>query len=405
MLGMPRELWRSPLFSTLLPELCQRYHPGIPYVPSTPSGGAMPFHVGTGLTHYFGVGAYLRPVAQVRRDNVRFTAECLAFSNVPEPDMVDRYHGEVPATHHPRWKERVPRDSGAGWDFEDVRDHYFRALFGLDPVRLRCFDTPRYLALSRVTTGELMGQVYSEWRSMNSRCGGALVWFLRDLWPGAGWGILDSHGLPKACYYYLRRAWQPQVVILTDEGLDGIQAHVINETDSPLSAVLELQLLQSGRVIIATARVDCRIPPRSKANFASDSMLDGFYDVSYAYRFGPPTHDVVVASLFGADGSVISESFRISEPFYPAHGAASGVVAVAEPLDSGDFRLVITSDTFLYAARIDVKGFLPDDNYFNLLPGRQKTIVCRRLPDAPAGLKGYVEALNITEAVRISVAT
>src|SRR5207249_7420130 len=64
MLGMPRELWRGPLFSTLLPELCRRWHPRIPYVPSTPSGGAMPFHVGTGLTHYFGVGAYLRPVAQ-----------------------------------------------------------------------------------------------------------------------------------------------------------------------------------------------------------------------------------------------------------------------------------------------------------------------------------------------------
>jgi len=194
-------------------------------------------------------------------------------------------------------------------------------------------------------------------------------------------------------------------VILTDEGLDGIQAHVINETDSPLSAVLELQLLQSGRVVITKARVDCRIPPRSKANFASDAILDGFYDVSYAYRFGPPKHDVVVASLIGADSSIISESFHFSEPFQPVHRAASGVVAVAEPLDDGNFRLAITSDTFLYAARIDVKGFLPDDNYFNLLPGRRKTIVCRRLPDAPASIKGYIEALNITEAVRISVAT
>ena len=406
MLGMPRELWRGPLFSTLLPELCRRWHPRIPYVPSTPSGGAMPFHVGTGLTHYFGVGAYLRPVAQVRRDNVRFTAECLGFSNVPEPDMVDRvFDAELPATHHPRWKERVPRDGGAGWDFEDVRDHYFKALFGLDPIRMRCFDTMRYLALSRVTTGELMGKVYSEWRSVNSRCGGALVWFLRDLWPGAGWGILDSDGVPKACYYYLRRVWQPQAVILTDEGLDGIQAHVINETDSPLSAVLELQLLQGGRVVITKARVDCQIPPRSKANFASDAMLDGFYDVSYAYRFGPPKHDVVVASLIGADSSIISESFHFSEPFQPVHRAVSGVVAVAEPLDDENFRLAITSETFLYAVRIDVKGFLPDDNYFNLLPGRRKTIVCRRLPDAPASIKGYVEALNITEAVRISVAT
>src|SRR5204862_5110252 len=194
----------------------------------------------TGITHYYGIGAYLRSPTELRQADVKFTPECLGFANIPEPSTVYAVtEGGHPVMHDPIWKRRVPRDGGAGWDFEDVRDHYLRALFGLDPVRMRCFDTPRYLALSRVTTGELMEKVYSEWRSVNSRCGGALVWFLRDLWPGAGWGILDSDGVPKACYYYLRRVWQPQAVILTDEGLDGIQAHVINETDSPLSAVLE----------------------------------------------------------------------------------------------------------------------------------------------------------------------
>ena len=116
----------------------------------------------------------------------------------------------------------MPRDSGAGWDFEDVRDHYLQELFKVDAVRLRSFDMPRYLELSRVVTGEVMHAVYSEWRSSFSRCAGGLVWFFKDLWPGAGWGIVDSRGFPKAAYYYLRRAWQPRQVTITDEGLDGL---------------------------------------------------------------------------------------------------------------------------------------------------------------------------------------
>ena len=180
--------------------------PEVPYVPSSTHGGAFPHQPSMGVSSYYGVGAYLRPLSDARRSALRFAAEALAFANVPEePTLLSMAQGQAIRVHHPRWKQRVPRDLGAGWDFDDVRDHYLAQLFDLDPMRLRYADHERYLALSRVASGEVMAAAFSEWRRERSSCRGALVWFLRDLWPGAGWGLIDAQGLPKAAYYYLKR--------------------------------------------------------------------------------------------------------------------------------------------------------------------------------------------------------
>jgi len=147
MLGLPRELWTNAFFEHDLPAIVGDSRRDVPYVPSTPSGGTLPFNVRTGVSHYYGVGAYRRPLEDARRSGVRFTPECLAFSHVPEDSTIDLVlaSGQSPF-HHPSWKARVPRDTGAGWDFEDVRDHYLSVLFGVDAATMRSQDILRYLA-------------------------------------------------------------------------------------------------------------------------------------------------------------------------------------------------------------------------------------------------------------------
>jgi beta-galactosidase/beta-glucuronidase len=395
MLGAPRELWRNRLFGEVLPELCARWHPGAAYVPSTPSGEGLPFQTDSGVTHYYGVGAYRRRVTDVRHADVRFASECLGFANVPEREMVDAiFDGGAPATHEPRWKQGVPRDSGSGYDFEDVREHYVRELFGVDPIALRSTDTPRYLDLGRVATGEMMAQVYSEWRRPGSNCSGALVWFHKDLEPGAGWGIVDSRGVPKACFYYLRRVWQTRTVIVTDEGLNGVHAHVLNESDEALRGSLEVMLLRDGNVVVAQASTPCDVAPWSSATFPAEEVLGAFHDTAYAYRFGPPAHDVLIATFFREDGSVLAEAFHFPRPIEPRPVAAN------LRAERGLGEVTLESDTFLYAVHFDVRGFEPEDNYFHLVPGRPKRVAFTG--DAPK-FAGFVEALNLRDAVRIAV--
>ena len=404
MLGMPRELWSNSWFSERLPELCQRLHPGTFYVPSTPTGGVLPFQAESGLTHYYGVGAYLRSPSDVRRSNVKFTTECLGFSNVPDPATIDAITpGANPVMHDPRWKRRVPRDTGAGWDFEDVRDHYLRELFQVDPIQLRSRDSSRYLQLSRIVSGEMMLQVFSEWRSGHSQNHGGLVWFYKDLWPAAGWGIVDSTGLPKAAYYYLKRTWQSQQLLLTDEGLNGLHLHLVNETSEACNGTVEVLLLKEGRIVVARQEMAARVEARSRRIISADEVLGGFYDVSYAYRFGPRNHDVVIATWYGADRQVIGEAFHFINRSVPVAERNLSLEATVDRGSGGEYRLSLASDVFLQGVTVASKGYLPDDNYFHLVPGRVRIVTFRPQTFPSQGFKVSIESLSLDSGKIVAV--
>jgi beta-mannosidase len=403
MLGMPRELWRNRWFAEQLPALCAELHPGTAYVPSTPSGGSLPFHTGTGISHYYGIGAYLRSPMELRSANVNFTPECLGFANVPEPETIDALmQGALPAMHHPKWKQRVPRDTGAGWDFEDVRDFYLRYLYELDPVQLRSFDTNRYLQLSRVASGEMMAQTFAEWRSGHSQNRGGLVWFFKDLWPGAGWGIVDSTGLPKAAYYYLRRTWQSRQIVLTDEGLNGLHFHAINELAEPLSGFVEVTLLREPSLTVARSEVPIEIGSRSQKMFCADELLGGFHDVNHAYRFGPPHHDVVIATLYDTEHQVISEACYFTRRREPTPSRGLALESTVQKTSGTEYQVTLNSDRFLHGVHLSAKGYLPNDNYFHLPPSRSKTVVFSALGTSAGLFKMTVEALNSDDTLSIA---
>ncbi len=400
MLGLPSDQWSQPFFAEELPAWCGELHRGIPYVPSTPCEGALPFHVSTGVAHYYGVGAYRRPLSDVKLAGVKFTSECLGFSNVPEEEtMALLSDGGAPVPHHPRWKAGVPRDNGAGWDFEDVRNHYLKELYGVDPVMLRSADLERYYALSRAVTGEVMHHAFKTWRTQG-QCGGGLVWFFKDLRPGAGWGILDSENRPKAAYWHLKRAWAKQAVYLIDEGLDGMDLRVLNEADHPLDAQVELELLQHGRIRVGHALQPMTIPARGQVRIQGDKLLGHFTDLTHVYRFGPPSCDVIIARLRNLSGDrVLFEDVH----FPLSHGLMlqCPVELRAEVHADGEsYRMTLSSPVFLQGVSLTSKDHRPEDNHFHLTPGAPREIRWR--PSAEARpFKAYLSALNMKEVLTI----
>lgn len=404
MLGLSNEEFNNTLFSEKIPTLCNELHPDIPYITSTPTGDILPFHTNKNVTHYYGVGAYQRPVSELRQHDVQFTSECLGFANIPITKTRNQVlNGQLPVTHHPKWKERVPRDTGTGWDFEDVRDHYTHSLFNIDTTQTRCFDTERYLKLSEVASGEIMSQVFSEWRSSHSDCSGGLVWFLKDFWSGAGWGIIDSNGLPKACYYYLKRCWQPINIEITNETLNGVDIHINNETSQELNGKIEISLLNKNSISIANRTISIQVPKQDTKTLNSDQLLQNFYDTTYSYRFGPSKHSVVAIQLKNANNELISEAYYFPNSEEPYNDANALLNATANKIDDLTYELELTCNRFLYATCIEVDGYSSSDNFFHLLPDTVKHVTLKQIEPTTKRFKGYVSAINITDDVKIKV--
>jgi beta-mannosidase len=402
MLGSSARTGPPSLFDEELSRLAQHIAAGAVWVPETPTGGTFPFHVNAGISHYYGVGAYRRPLNDARLASVRFAAECLAFSNVPEASTIDLVlrDGER-AGANLRWKARVPRDAGAGWDFEDARDHYVEQLFGVAPAALRAVDPERYLALGRVATGEVMLRTFAEWRRPGSSCRGGLVWFGRDLWPGAGWGVVDSTGLPKAAYWFLKRVLAPVALLAADEGLNGLWFHAVNDTVDSIDAELRVALYRNGVRCGADACTIINIPARGHRAVHADALFDGFLDLTYAYRFGPPGHDVIAATL----SDCLTHTVRAEASYYPRRLPAGrsdiGLTAVAEPTGQ-DYSLELSAERFAHAVAIDFEGCVPEDNYLVLEPGRRRRILLRRKQPSLTP-RGHVTALNSAAPVPIVV--
>ena len=402
MLGLEKPLWRNRLFAEVLPGIGTQLRPDVPYWPSSPAGGVLPFQVDSGAAHYFGVGAYMQPLTDARRCGVRFTSECLAFANVPETETIESVVGEGQSPlHHPAWKARVPRDSGPGWDFDDVRDHYLAELFKVEPMRLRYADMDRYLALSRVVSGEVMASAFGEWRRNGSSCAGGIVWFLRDLWPGAGWGVVDSLGNPKAAWHYLKRAFAPVALFITNEGVNGLALHAVNDTAQPISARIVLTLYRHGEKAVAEGAQEIVIPAHGSLQIRGDALFGHFLDTTYSYRFGPPGHDIAHAVL----SDTVTGQLLGSDFFFPLGHAfvvqpTLGLEAETRAVGDGSYQVTVRSQRFAQAVSIEAPGYRATHNYFHLSPGGAQSLHLRPR-QAGTRLQATLQALNTHQRVKL----
>ncbi|MDQ6838058.1 MAG: hypothetical protein M3137_06920, partial [Actinomycetota bacterium] len=202
-------------------------------------------------------------------------------------------------------------------------------------------------------------------------------------------------------WYGLRRLLAPVSVWLVDEGLSGLRLHLANDLPDPLIASLRVALWAPDGTTMGSVSLRVAVDGHTTLERSVDRMFEGFRDLTYAYRFGPPAHDVVLVELAAGPSHPSSRAF-----FLPLGSARPripdcGLIASARQL--GDrWSLLVTTAAFAHYVNVVIAGFEPSDNWFHLEPGGRAEITLR-----PTGSRarptGEVRALNSVLAATVDL--
>jgi beta-mannosidase len=194
---------------------------------------------------------------------------------------------------------------------------------------------------------------------------------------------------------------------MTDEGLGGMRAHLANDLGSPLTAQLRIALYRDGEHRVAGAQEELELPPHGACERDIEALLGHFADASWAYRFGPPGHDVVVASLERnePDGpEPIAQAFRFpaGRPLRQQTPSELGLSGTLSRLEDGRAALALSSRRLAYGVRVHTPGFGASDDALTLEPGveRRLTLTPNRFDAGVA--TGSLTALNMRGSVRLT---
>ncbi len=244
----------------------------------------------------------------------------------------------------------------------------FRFWTGLDPLQQSMDD---YALLSGLLQAEGLVEYISNYRRRMFSSSSAIFWMYNDSWPAThSWTIVDYYLRRRLAYHPVRRAFQPVVVVVVEEG-DEIAWYGVNDSPSPFTGTLRygIFLLAGGYPLSNDIAVE--LPPNGSVQLAKIPRS--------TWTAVGTRHSAAFGMLVDGD-RIVAQHRLFVERFHDLEMAIEPVT-----LQRTADGIVLDCTAFAWGVCVDLHGLWDTrDNCFDLFPSVRYTLPWSRKAGEPS---------------------
>ena len=347
------------IFHDILPEAVAAHDPGRFYWPSSPSiGWGHAESMTEGDSHYWGIWHGGEPFEVFEEKLPRFMSE-FGFQGYPGIETVHEF--ALPRDHELASRVMQAHQKGTG------------ALERIGAYMADWYRPPRdfesFLYVSQLLQAEGMKIGLVSHRRAMPHTMGTLYWQLNDTWPAASWSGIDYFGRWKALHYFTAKAFADIIVVpLIRE--DTVEFHVVSDRLAPVAGRLEAAVYD----FRGNERWSIALPVGIEANSSTRVLAT---PASWVLAGSDPQQAVLTVRFAVEEETVAEELLYFAKPKELALSRPE--IHVTIDRRGGGYHVTLESDVLaknVYLSLGEVGGHF-SENYFDLLPGRARTVALR----------------------------
>ncbi len=361
---MPENLkivgWYKKFFYEILKEKMTVLDSDTPYIETSPTGKS--FRKGVtgddhGDTHMWTVWHGQKPLNYYRTRPTRFCSE-FGLESLPSMDAVRQFAE----------KEDYNITSEVFNSHQKCRNGNRKMLYYLLEKYYEPKNFEDLIYMTNLIQKECIQDATEHWRRHNYRCHGSLFWQYNDCWQAPSWSSVDFTGKWKALQYASRHFFEPVCVSIEDSKTD-YKIYAINDLTVEKSVKIQVLLSTVGGKVISFKEFEKTLTPLTSCCVFDDKISGNKKEIFLSVK------------MFENE-KIISERTKI---FVPDRKLKLTPDAITKDVsyENGELTVKLLSPVFCRSVMVDIENFSTpfSDNYFDLLPNKEKVITVKTETD------------------------